>query len=124
MGYFANFTNKKLTLTKKPITINGIVYDPKINREDIKGFKWFSNKGKVYEFFNINNDQNNESELFIFILSNGNSVYCVGIDEDDCRDKVNDYLKERFFAGTPVNINSTEMLGETNTKGFVDKLIL
>lgn len=122
MGIYANYTNGKLTISKDPITINGIIYDPKIHKEDIKGFKWFKNKNKAKEHYNMGNSSG--SELHLANISNGSSVYVVGIDDMDCRDKVMDFIRKRFFADPTVTISSMEHIAETETKGFVNKLIL
>lgn len=51
MGLYANYTNGKLTISSEPIVINSITYDPKIHKEDVKGFKWFRTRGEAYKYF-------------------------------------------------------------------------
>ena len=54
MGVFAaNYTDGKLFVTKEPIIINGVTYDPDIHKEDVKGFKWFRNKIAAYNYYYI-----------------------------------------------------------------------
>lgn len=122
MGIYANYTNGKLITSKKPIKINGKEFDPDKDKKDIKGFKWFKNKTEAYKFFNIL--QSTENELHLAKLTNGSSVYVVGIDDVDCRDKVYEYMEKRFFADPSINIESMEHIAETSTKGFVDRLLL
>lgn len=122
MSWYANMTNGKLTVTNKPIQINGISYDPKKDKNDIKGFKWFKSKSDVYKHYGIN--QNSDKQLFYVELSNGTDLYCVGVDEMDCRDKVSDYIETRFFVTTNIYITNMEQIGETQTKGMYKKLVL
>lgn len=53
MGIYANYTNGKLIVSKKPVTINNVTYDPSVHEEDIKGFKWFKNKSEAYKHFGL-----------------------------------------------------------------------
>lgn len=122
MSWYANMTNGKLTVTNKPIQINGISYDPKKDKSDIKGFKWFKSKADVYKHYGIN--QSSDKQLFYVELSNGTDLYCVGVDEMDCRDKVSDYIETRFFATTNIYITNMEQISETQTKGMYKKLVL
>jgi hypothetical protein len=122
MGIYANYTNGKLIFSKKPITINSIIYDPDKDKKDIKGFKWFKNKTEAYKFFNI--FQTTENELHLAKLTNGSSVYVVGIDDMDCRDKIYEFMEKRFFADPSIQIESMEHIAETSSKGFVDRLLI
>lgn len=121
MGVYATkLPNGKILASKEPVKINNTVFDPKIHKQDIQGFKWFKNKTEALKFYNVYN--NIDKELFLAELSNGNKVYVIGIDELDCRDKIYEYIQKRFFS-TVLQILKMEHLAETNTKGFVNKLI-
>jgi hypothetical protein len=121
MGVYANQTNEKLIITSDPIVINGVTYDPKTHKEDIKGFKWFKKKWMAEEYYD---KLNGEQELYIATLSNNKKAYVVAFDENEARDKIYKWVKKRFFGGSMVNISNIEHLAETKTKGFVPKLIM
>ena len=122
MGLFANLTGGKLIISKKSVTINGVIYDPKTYKEDIKGFKWFKNKSKAYEYFGLN--QSVGHELHLIELSNDATMYIVGIDDSDCRDKAMEYMEKRYFGDPTIHITTIKHIAETESKGFTSKLIL
>lgn len=124
MGLYANYTNKKLRMSKKPVTINSVTYDPKTHKEDIPGFKWFKNKMRMLKYYGLYNGNDMEKELHLATLSNDKKVYVVARDEMEARDKAKDYINTRFLGDTSVYITNIEHLAETETKGFVKKLIL
>ena len=49
-------------------------------------------------------------ELFISHLNNGEIVYSIGIDEPECRDNINEYIKERYFSNGNIIIKSIELV--------------
>jgi hypothetical protein len=63
-------------------------------------------------------------ELYLIELSNRKEVYCIARNEDEARDKVSDWLKQRFIGGSPMYINSAKLLAESEPKGFVPKIVL
>jgi hypothetical protein len=60
-------------------------------------------------------------ELYKIKLTNGTEVYGIGSDEFEAKDKVMDWVKERFFQS--VQIGSMELVAESATKGNVPKLV-
>jgi hypothetical protein len=122
MGLFANYTGEKIIISKNPVIINGITYDPKTHKEDIKGFKWFKNQSKAYDYFGLNKKIGHE--LHLIELSNGATMYIIGIDDSDCRDKAMDYISQRYFGNPTIYIATTKHIAETESKGFTSKLIL
>lgn len=60
-------------------------------------------------------------ELYKFTLTNNTSGYAVGKDEFDARDKITKWVKSRFFQS--IQISNMEQIAETDTKGFMEKLV-
>jgi hypothetical protein len=61
-------------------------------------------------------------ELYKVFLTNGSDCYVTGDDESEARDKVKEWLRERYLMA--VQIADMELIADTESKGFVDKLIL
>lgn len=63
-------------------------------------------------------------ELYLARLSNNTESYVVANDIGEARDKVDDWLDERFIGGSPVSIIGMNLLAETKTRGRGQKLLL
>ena len=63
-------------------------------------------------------------ELYLANLSNNSTCYVMAEDIGIARDKVDDWLDERFIGGSPVSIMGMKILAETKTRGRGAKLLL
>lgn len=61
-------------------------------------------------------------ELYKVMLTNNAECYVIGEDESQARDKIKDWIRERYMLAA--QIASMDLIAESNTKGFVEKLIL
>lgn len=63
-----------------------------------------------------------EMQLFKVTLANNIDCYVVAEDESEARDKVREWSRERFMYY--VQILDIDLVAETESKGFVDKLVI
>lgn len=63
-------------------------------------------------------------ELYLIELNNKKEAYVMAEDEGHARDKAGDWIKERFFAGPKVSIQSIKLIAEVKSKGRTKKLLL
>jgi hypothetical protein len=62
-------------------------------------------------------------KLFL-IKTDEADYYVTGKEEYHARDKVHEYIRERYFAGKPVNIINIKEVADENQNGFTPKFII